>query len=122
MEKRISKKIPAAQVRRMQRRTRIKFKVKGTEARPRLSIFRSNSGFFAQVINDDKGHTIVALSSQALKKKHSNLETAKALGEEIAKLAKAKSIASVVFDRGGYLYHGRVKAFADGARSGGLQF
>lgn len=119
----ISKKIPIEEVRRAQRKTRIRFKVKGTDERPRLSVFRSNRGLYAQIIDDLKGITLVAGSTyEKGKKTPNNVESAKKLGETIAKAAQSKNIKAVVFDRSGYLYHGKIKALADGARAGGLQF
>lgn len=103
------------------RRKRIRAKIAGTEARPRLSIFKSNTAMYAQLINDDKGVTIVGASSKGMKGKKKT-EAAAAVGIELAKLAKAKGITKVVFDRGGFIYTGRVKALADGAREGGLEF
>lgn len=108
---------------RQRRHKRIRTKIDGTKSCPRLCVFRSNKNIYAQIINDEKGNTLVATSSLALKLANgSNQESAKAVGEEIAKLAKGKKIKKVVFDRGGYLYHGRVKAFAEAARAAGLQF
>ena len=108
---------------RIRRHKRIRAKVNGTAACPRLNVFRSNRHIFAQVINDEKGMTLAATSSLALKlEKGGNKEAAKTVGQEIAKLAKAKKIKKVVFDRGGYLYHGRVKEFAEAAREAGLEF
>lgn len=100
-------------------------KIKGTNERPRLSIFRSASHIYVQVIDDDKGCTIAAASNFTKKgtKKHSNdIESAKKVGEEIAKLCIAAGIKKVVFDRGRYLYHGRISALADAARAAGLEF
>lgn len=108
--------------------SRIRKKVQGTEARPRLNIYRSVNHIYAQVVDDAKGATVVSASSlEAGKvgKKHvtgGNVASAKQVGKTIAERAKEKGITKVVFDRGGYLYHGRVKAFADAAREGGLQF
>ncbi|HNL39024.1 MAG TPA: 50S ribosomal protein L18 [Saprospiraceae bacterium] len=103
---------------------RIRKKVTGTTERPRLSVFRSNKAIYCQVIDDLKGHTIVSANSldSAIPSGVNKTESAKAVGKLIADKAKAAGIQSVVFDRGGYLYHGRVKALADGAREGGLQF
>lgn len=99
--------------------------MKGTTERPRLSIFRSNKDIYAQVIDDSSGHTLVAASSRdksLAKTKGNKSEKSKAVGVEVAKRAIEAGITQVVFDRGGYLYHGRVKALADGAREGGLKF
>ena len=108
---------------RQRRHERIRNKVIGTENCPRLSVFRSNANIEVQIIDDTKGNTLVSCSSMKLKLANgSNIEAAKAVGAEIAKLAKAKNIENVVFDRGGYIYHGRVKALAEAAREGGLKF
>lgn len=109
---------------RERRHRRIRAKVSGTADRPRLSIFRSNKHIYLQVIDDEKGATLVSASDADIKlaKVKGKLEASKALGEEIAKRAKEKKISKVVFDRGGYLYAGRVKQVAEGARAGGLDF
>ena len=109
------------QVSRLKRRNRIRAKISGTAAVPRLSVYRSNSNIFAQIIDDAQGVTLVEASSLG-EKKSGNIDQAKLVGAEIAKRAKAKKITKVVFDRGGYLYHGRVKALADAAREAGLEF
>ena len=104
---------------------RIRRKVKGEEERPRLAVFRSVANIYAQVIDDRKGHTLVAASSigkAAGVKGGGNVAGAKAIGKLIAERAQAKGVKKVVFDRGGYLYHGRVKALADAAREAGLEF
>ncbi len=106
---------------RMRRHNRIRAKVKGTESVPRLAIFRSARHITAQLINDDKAITIVA-SSDIKETKGTKVERATQVGTAIAKAAKAKSITKVVFDRGGFLYAGRVKALADAARAEGLVF
>jgi len=103
------------------RRRRIRAKVRGTPQRPRLSVFRSLTRLSAQIIDDEAGKTLVAASTKEVKSKL-NAEGAKKLGTLLAKKAKEAKISSVVFDRGGYKYHGRVKALADAAREGGLQF
>ncbi len=100
---------------------RIRKKISGTAARPRLSIFRSNKAIYCQVIDDEAGVTLAAASSKEAGVSGNKSEQAKAVGKLIAEKASAKNISNVVFDRGGYLYHGRVKALADGAREGGLQ-
>lgn len=100
---------------------RIRKKVNGTPERPRLNVFRSNTSIYCQIVDDIKGHTIAAASSQELTS-GTKTEQAVAVGKLIAEKAKAAGIETVVFDRGGYLYHGRVKALADGAREGGLNF
>jgi large subunit ribosomal protein L18 len=103
--------------------SRIRAKLSGTTERPRLNVYRSLNHIYAQVIDDQKGETIVSASSLASKlKTGGNVATAKEIGKEIAERAVAKGIKKVVFDRGGYLYHGRVKALADAAREAGLEF
>ena len=112
----------------IERRQRIKFRIKkivsGTAQKPRLVVFRSNSEIYAQIIDDTKGVTLVAASSRDkdLKASGTKTEKAKQVGEAIAKKALAAGIETVSFDRGGYLYHGRVKSLAEGAREGGLKF
>jgi large subunit ribosomal protein L18 len=103
--------------------TRIRRRVAGTGARPRLAVFRSLKHIYAQVIDDAAGHTMVAASSNEKNGVNGgNIAGAKAIGKLVAERAKDKGIQAVVFDRGGYLYHGRVKALADAAREAGLQF
>jgi len=105
------------------RHARVRNKVSGTSECPRLNVFRSNSHIFAQIINDEEGITLVSSSSQSLKIKNGgNVEGATLVGKDIAEKAKKKNIEKVVFDRGGYLYHGRVEALADAARENGLEF
>ena len=112
----------------IERRQRIKFRIKkivsGTAQKPRLVVFRSNSEIYAQVLDDTKGVTLVAASSRDkdLKATGTKTEKAKQVGQAIAKKALAAGIESISFDRGGYLYHGRVKSLAEGAREGGLKF
>ena len=103
---------------------RIRRKVAGSTARPRLAVFRSVKHIYAQVIDDTVGHTLAAASSNEKSgiKSGGNVAGAKAVGKLLAERAKEKGVKSVVFDRGGYLYHGRVKALADAAREGGLEF
>ena len=103
---------------------RIRARVAGTGERPRLAVFRSINHIYAQVIDDQQGHTLVAAASteKDLKGKGGNLDGAKLIGKTVAQRAKEKGITKVVFDRGGYLYHGRVKALADAARAAGLEF
>jgi large subunit ribosomal protein L18 len=104
---------------------RIRQKVRGSELRPRLAVFRSVKHIYAQVIDDGKGHTVAAASSNEKSSgdgSGGNVAGAKAVGKLIAERAKTKGISKVVFDRGGYLYHGRVKALADAAREAGLEF
>jgi len=102
----------------------VRGKVRGTSERPRLQVFRSNRGIFAQLTDDDAGRTIAGASWLDLPKTFSGDKTAQAaeVGKRLAEAAKKAGIESAVFDRGGYLYHGRVKALAEGAREGGLQF
>lgn len=116
-------KLKSKKNKRLKVRKRIRSKVFGTDSTPRLSIFRSNSEIYAQIINDDKGHTLISSSSLNLKKdKLTKTEMAKTIGAEIAKKAIKKGIETVVFDRGGFIYHGRIKALADSARDNGLKF
>ena len=108
---------------RLIRHKRVRNKVSGTAECPRLNVFRSNSQIFAQIIDDENGTTLVSSSSVSLKLKDGgNVEGAKKVGADIAKKAKAAKIKAVVFDRGGYQYHGRVQALADAARENGLEF
>ena len=109
---------------RLRRRRRVRAKVTGTAERPRISVFRSNRGIFAQLIDDDAGRTLAAASWLELPKsfKGDKTEQAAEVGKRLAAAAKKAGVESVVFDRGGYLYHGRVKALAEGAREGGLSF
>jgi len=114
---------------RLRRKKRIKLKIKGTSVKPRLSVFRSARHIYAQIIDDGLGVTLASSSSvgkEVLKKLGKggggNIEAAKIVGKNLAEKAGAKGIKKVVFDRGGYLYHGRVKALADAAREGGLEF
>lgn len=103
---------------------RIRSRVSGTGQRPRLAVFRSVNHIYAQVIDDGEGHTLVAAGSteKDLRGKGGNVDGAKLVGKTVAERAKEKGITKVVFDRGGYLYHGRVKALADAAREAGLEF
>jgi large subunit ribosomal protein L18 len=104
------------------RHRRVRKNVRGIADRPRLAVFRSSNHIYAQVIDDDLGHTLAAAGSLELKLDDTKTDVAKAVGETIAKKALAAGVTKVVFDRGGYKYHGRVKALADGARSEGLSF
>jgi len=105
------------------RHTRVRNKISGTSECPRLNVFRSNNNIFAQIIDDDKQVTLVSSSSVELELKNGgNIEAAKAVGKDIATKAKKKKITKVVFDRGGYLYHGRIQALAEAAREAGLEF
>jgi large subunit ribosomal protein L18 len=108
---------------RLRRHRRIRGKVAGTAERPRLAVFRSNKGIFAQLIDDREARTVAAASWLQLKGFSGNkTDQATEVGKQLAASAKAAGVTSCVFDRGGYLYHGRVKALADGAREGGLEF
>jgi large subunit ribosomal protein L18 len=109
---------------RLRRHRRVRKRVVGTAERPRLVVFRSNSGIEAQLIDDLAGTTLAAASSLHLKKSFKGNKTAQAaeVGKTLAEVAKKAGLESAVFDRGGYLYHGRVKALADAAREGGLKF
>jgi large subunit ribosomal protein L18 len=115
---------------RQRRHRRVRGKVAGTAERPRLVVFRSNRGIFAQLVDDETGRTLAGASwtglggkkGSKIDKKGSKIDQAKAVGEALADAAKKAGIERCVFDRGGYLYHGRVKALAEGAREGGLRF
>jgi large subunit ribosomal protein L18 len=112
-----------APARRLRRRRRVRAKVQGTAERPRISVFRSNRGIFVQLVDDVAGHTLAAVNwtgsdLRSLKP----MEQARRAGELLAERAKAAGVETAIFDRGGYRYHGRVKALADGAREGGLRF
>ena len=108
---------------RLRRHARVRTKISGTADCPRLNVFRSNANIHAQIIDDTTGTTLVAASSVSLKLENGgNIEAAKAVGKAIAEAAVAKNITNVVFDRGGYVYHGRVQALAEAAREAGLQF
>ncbi|MEN9331278.1 MAG: hypothetical protein RLZZ94_368 [Bacteroidota bacterium] len=111
-------------LRRNKIRSRIRKTVNGTAECPRLSVFRSNKAIYAQIIDDLKGHTIAAASSMesGVDKKANKVDQAIAVGKLVAQKATAAGVSAVVFDRGGYLYHGRVKALAEGAREAGLKF
>lgn len=118
MLKKVSKNVE-----RVRRHKRVRTKISGTAQRPRLCVFRSNANIAVQVIDDVKGVTLVSASSVEMKLANGgNVEAAKAVGAEVAARALKANISSVVFDRGGYLYHGRVKALADSAREAGLNF
>ena len=108
---------------RLRRRRRIRQKVRGNAERPRLSVYRSNRGIFAQLIDDSKGHTVAAVNwIEPDLRKLTASDQAKKAGELLAERAKGAGVETCVFDRGGYKYHGRVAALADGAREGGLRF
>jgi len=108
------------------RKIRTRSKINGAKERPRLNVFRSNTEISAQLINDESGKTLISFSSRNLPKTktkgQNKIQISTLVGEELAKKAKVKKISKVVFDRGGYKYHGRVKALAEGARKGGLKF
>ena len=114
-------------IHRKRRQERVRDRVRGSEARPRLSVFRSAKHIYAQVVSDEGNLTLVAASTlspeiKSAVKKYGNVEAAKAVGSLIARKCLEKSITTVVFDRNGFLYHGRVKALADAAREAGLKF
>jgi large subunit ribosomal protein L18 len=108
---------------RRRRHRRVRGKISGTAERPRLVVFRSNRGIFAQLVDDERGHTVASADWLALRPfSGTKREQAAAVGKALAESARAAGVTRCVFDRGGYLYHGRVKALADGAREGGLEF
>ncbi len=107
---------------RLKKKVRIRKTVKGTDERPRLCVFRSKKHIYAQIIDDTSGKTLLSYSSLSKETEASGKELAKNIGGEIAKLALSKNIKAVVFDRNGYLYHGRVQSLAEGAREAGLDF
>ena len=115
---------PNTKAQRLHRHKRVRGKVSGTPERPRLNVFRSETNIYAQVIDDVNGVTLVSASSleKDFKVEGTKSDAAKQVGVNVAERARAKGIDTVVFDRGGYVYHGRVKALAEGAREGGLQF
>ena len=117
-------KRPNTNAQRLKRHKRVRAKVFGTPARPRLNVFRSNANIYAQIIDDVNGVTLAAAASNEkdFGMYGGNVEAAKKVGLMVAERAKAKGIEEVVFDRGGYVYHGRVQALADAAREGGLKF
>ena len=117
-------KRPDTNAQRIHRHKRVRAKVSGTPERPRLNVFRSETNIYAQVIDDVNGVTLCSASSleKGFDGLGSNCEAAKKVGQAVAERAKAKGVSVVVFDRGGYVYHGRVKALAEGAREGGLEF
>jgi len=108
--------------RRQTRQYRIRAKISGTELRPRLNVTKSNMHIYAQIIDDSKGITLASASTQSLKLKSNSIENSKKVGAAVAKMAMDKGIKEVVFDRGGYIYHGKVKAVAESAREAGLKF
>jgi len=115
--------VMSAHQRRLRRRRRVRAKVRGSAERPRISVFRSNRGIFAQLIDDSAGHTLAAVAwTEAELRGLAPMEQARRAGELLAQRARAAGIERAVFDRGGYKYHGRVRALAEGAREGGLRF
>ena len=115
--------VKTANQRRLRRRRRVRAKVSGTAERPRLSVYRSNRGVFAQLIDDRAGQTIAAVNwTESDLRKLNGIDQAKRAGEILAERADKAGVKTCVFDRGGYQYHGHVRAFADGAREGGLGF
>jgi large subunit ribosomal protein L18 len=124
MATKIKRSTSQKQIIRFKHKKRIRSKLVGTTERPRLVVFRSNSNMYAQLVDDSKAHTIAAASTveKELIKGVANVEGAKMVGQLIAKRAQAKGVKAVVFDRGGYLYHGKIKALADAAREAGLNF
>jgi len=110
--------------RRLRIKKSIRRKINGTDSRPRLSVFKSNTGIYAQLVDDLKGHTLAQASSKEMdaSKKNANVSVSTEVGKKLAERAVANGVTEVVFDRSGYLYHGNVKALADGAREGGLKF
>ena len=109
--------------RRLRRRRRVRARIRGSADRPRLSVYRSNRGVFAQLIDDDAGRTVASASwTESELRKLDSMEQAKRAGQLLAERAKAAGVESCVFDRGGYRFHGRVAAIAEGAREGGLKF
>lgn len=107
---------------RLRRHGRVRAKIKGTKKRPRFSVFRSSKHIYAQLINDDKGETLVSVYDTEIKTKESKLKIAASIGQLIAKKAIENNIKQVIFDKGHYRYHGRIKAVAQGARKQGLKF
>ncbi|MDX6606705.1 MAG: large subunit ribosomal protein [Solirubrobacterales bacterium] len=109
--------------RRLRRRRRVRARIRGSAERPRLSVYRSNRGVFAQLIDDDAGRTVASVSwTEADLRKLGSMDQAKRVGELLAERGKAAGVETCVFDRGGYRFHGRVAAIAEGAREGGLKF
>ena len=117
-------KRPNTNAQRLKRHKRVRGKISGTPERPRLNVFRSETNIYAQVIDDVAGVTLVSASSldKEFDGKGGNIEAARKVGKMVAERCKAKGIDTVIFDRGGYIYHGRVQALAEGAREGGLDF
>lgn len=109
-------------IRRLRRKARVRARIEGTSNRPRLSVFRSNANIYAQIIDDTEGKTLVASSDLKMAKSWTKTDMAAKVGEEIAKKALENNIKTVVFDKNGFQYHGRVKALAEAARKAGLEF
>ncbi len=122
MKLRVGKHTAAKVANRLKKKIRIRKTVKGTSERPRLCVFRSASHIYAHVINDDQQKTILTVSSLKLSEKLNGKETAKAVGKTVAEESIKKGIKAVVFDRNGFVYHGRIQSLAEGAREGGLNF
>lgn len=122
MKLRVSKHTSAKTRNRMKKKIRIRKTVKGTSERPRLCVFRSAKHIYAQVINDDLAQTVLTVSSLSLESKATGKELAKTVGKAVAEASLKKGIKTVVFDRNGFIYHGRVQSLADGAREAGLNF
>lgn len=125
MATKIRRKTSSKQIVRFKRKRRIRARIEGTSDRPRMTVFRSNKHLYVQLVDDLKGHTIVSASTLEADNKDKiggNIEGAKTIGGLVAKRALAKNIVDVVFDRSGYIYHGKLKAVADAAREGGLKF
>ena len=118
----LKKRQPLRIRKRLKNKARLRKKIAGTLQRPRLSVFRSGKHIYAQLVDDDKGETLVSFSSLKLKQTGVKNAVAQQVGETIAKAALKKNIQNAVFDRGGFIYHGRVKSLAEGARSSGLKF
>ena len=115
--------VATAPQRRLKRRRRVRAKVRGSSERPRISVFRSNRGLFVQLVDDDSGRTLAAVNwTEPDLKGLGRMEQAKRIGQTLAERASAAGVEEAVFDRGGYQYHGRVKALAEGAREAGLRF
>ena len=122
MKLRVAKHTSAKTANRLKKKIRIRKTVKGTSERPRLCVFRSSKHIYAQLINDDSAQTLLTVSSLSLETKATGKELAKTVGKAIAEASLKKGIKAVVFDRNGFIYHGRVQSLADGAREGGLNF
>ena len=108
--------------RRLRIKRGIRNKIEGTTDKPRLSVFKSNKAIYAQIIDDSKGHTVMSASSSELGDKSVTVEASKSVGKKLAEKALAGGVERIVFDRNGYIYHGKIKALAEGAREGGLKF